>query len=37
MERELWMRKMQWALDRASLKTIKAVYKILCWMNGEGE
>lgn len=35
MERELWLRKMQWALERASLKTIKAVYKFLIWLNGE--
>lgn len=35
MERELWLRKMQWALERASLKTIKKVYKLLIWLNGE--
>lgn len=34
-ERELWMKKVVWAMDKASLKTIKTVYKFLIWLIGE--
>ena len=34
-ERELLEKKIRWAMDKASVATLRIIYKILLWMIGQ--
>lgn len=36
-ERELLEKKICWAMDKASVATLRKIYKILLWMIGQEE